>query len=100
MQRVGGFWERELLPGESGDEASAARDAASFKAPQPVEDFTPVRTDRLAHDEVPEDDSPALEELGRDRVPQLVGIELGRVGAFEQRPSPSRERRWDASALG
>src|SRR5262249_37438295 len=62
-QRVDRARQRELLAREAGDETAAARGAARLHAPQRPEDLALGDDQRLAGEQVVEDDAPAREQL-------------------------------------
>ena len=71
-QLIDGFRQRELLAGETGDESSAARGAARLHAAQRPDHIAPGQRDRLAGDDVAEDDSPAHQQLLGDRLGERI----------------------------
>jgi len=90
-KRVDGLRQRVLLADEAGDEAAAAQDAARLHAAQRAHDVAPGDGERLAGDDVAEDDAVAQQQLRRDALGQLVGRGRLRGEAADYRPAPLRE---------
>jgi hypothetical protein len=68
-----GLREGELLATEAGDEAAAADFTAGFQTTEDSEEIGPLRDVGLACEEVPEEDSVAIEEHAGGRLVGCVG---------------------------
>ncbi len=71
-QLINGLRERELLAGETGDEASTACGAARLHAAQRPDDIAPGQCDRLARDDVAKHHAPAHQQLLGDRLGERI----------------------------
>jgi hypothetical protein len=84
-----------LLAVDAGDEAAAAEFAAEFERAAAADEVAPRDGRLLAHEEAPEEDTPALEQLAHD--------ELDRRGRRSRRHGARRNRRcgaWHRGAAG
>ena len=84
-QRRDGFGQRELFPGEGGDELAADHLAAHLQPPQDEMEIAPARGDPLALQEFPEEHAPAPEKLAR--YPFMVRRFFPVAARREERPA-------------
>ena len=76
----------ELFAGDAGDEVTAADDAARLQAAQRPQDFPPGNGQALLEVHIPEDDSPAQQQLPGDGLGEFICVR-DRLGGGQQRPA-------------